>query len=281
MDHMMPKMDGIEAVKIIRGMGYSNGIIALTANAIIGREEMFLKSGFDGFIPKPIDTYELNLVLNNFILNKKPAEVVEAARKEQFKNNLMNTGLDRDVEQDMAKERDIAKFFTIDAENAIKILENLYTKINNFSEEEQELYNVTVHGMKSALANIGEIKLSGMAYKLEKAGIDKDTGLMSAETPALIDALKSIVEKLKPAKESIDLELSSDNLIFLNEKLSDLKTACATFNVNAVKAALSELRQMKWPEHIETVLDDISLYVLHSDFNKAAEKAEAAAKINV
>jgi PleD family two-component response regulator len=35
MDHMMPKMDGIEAVKIIRGLGYSRPIIALTANALV------------------------------------------------------------------------------------------------------------------------------------------------------------------------------------------------------------------------------------------------------
>jgi CheY-like chemotaxis protein len=60
MYHMMPGMDGIEATKIIRGLGYKHPIVALTANAIAGQAEIFLKNGFDGFIFKPIDTRQLN-----------------------------------------------------------------------------------------------------------------------------------------------------------------------------------------------------------------------------
>jgi len=67
MDHMMPKMDGIEAAKIIRETGYANPIVALTANAVVGQEDMFLINGFDAFIAKPIDSYELDQVLKRFI----------------------------------------------------------------------------------------------------------------------------------------------------------------------------------------------------------------------
>jgi signal transduction histidine kinase/CheY-like chemotaxis protein len=71
MDHMMPKMDGIETVKNMREAGYTHSIVALTANALIGHAEMFLQNGFDGFISKPIDSRELNTVLIDFIKNKK------------------------------------------------------------------------------------------------------------------------------------------------------------------------------------------------------------------
>jgi len=71
MDHMMPKMDGIEAVKIIRSMDYEEPIIALTANAIVGQAEMFLESGFDAFISKPIDAKQLDAELNRFIHDKQ------------------------------------------------------------------------------------------------------------------------------------------------------------------------------------------------------------------
>jgi signal transduction histidine kinase/CheY-like chemotaxis protein len=81
MDHYMPEMDGIEATKILREIGYKEPIIALTANALVGQVKVFLENGFDGFVSKPIDTRQLNSVLNKYIRDKYPAKTVEAARQ--------------------------------------------------------------------------------------------------------------------------------------------------------------------------------------------------------
>jgi len=70
MDYMMPGMDGIEATKILRGMGYDHPIVALTANALKGQAEMFMDNGFSGFMAKPIDIKLLNSYLVRFIKNK-------------------------------------------------------------------------------------------------------------------------------------------------------------------------------------------------------------------
>jgi CheY-like chemotaxis protein len=62
MDHMMPGMDGVEAVRIIRSLGGRHAeipIIALTANAVAGAREMFLSSGFNAFLSKPMDSRAL------------------------------------------------------------------------------------------------------------------------------------------------------------------------------------------------------------------------------
>ena len=63
MDHMMPEMDGVETTKKIRemeGVYYQDvPVIALTANAVNGAKEMFLESGFQDFVSKPIDMDEL------------------------------------------------------------------------------------------------------------------------------------------------------------------------------------------------------------------------------
>ena len=72
MDYMMPEMDGIEATKIIRDLGYSQPVIALTADAVTGRAEMFLESGFNAFISKPIDMRQMDVVLKKFIRDKQP-----------------------------------------------------------------------------------------------------------------------------------------------------------------------------------------------------------------
>ncbi|MDR2952250.1 MAG: response regulator [Treponema sp.] len=89
MDHYMPVMDGIEAVQIIRGMGYNHPIVALTANALVGQAEVFLSKGFNGFISKPIDIRQMNTVLNQFVRDRYPAETVNAAR--QLKKKMEET----------------------------------------------------------------------------------------------------------------------------------------------------------------------------------------------
>ncbi len=67
MDHMMPEMDGVEAMKLIKAaaaeMNRSIIVIALTANAVSGAREMFMAEGFDGFIAKPINIADFERVM--------------------------------------------------------------------------------------------------------------------------------------------------------------------------------------------------------------------------
>lgn len=78
MDHMMPEMDGIEAVQIIRSECGENGtqpvIIALTANAMEGVRDMFLSNGFQDFITKPLDKRTLNEALKKWIPKQRRRE---------------------------------------------------------------------------------------------------------------------------------------------------------------------------------------------------------------
>ena len=75
MDHMMPDMDGIEATRLIRALdsdyAKSVPIIALTANAVVGNEEMFLSSGFQAFVSKPIEISRLDAVIKQWVRNKE------------------------------------------------------------------------------------------------------------------------------------------------------------------------------------------------------------------
>jgi len=70
MDHMMPDMDGIEATKAIRAMGGRYAvmpIIALSANVVSEAKELFLKSGMDDLLSKPIIIYELHHTILKYI----------------------------------------------------------------------------------------------------------------------------------------------------------------------------------------------------------------------
>ena len=74
MDHMMPMMDGVETTAAIRALGtdYAKSIpiIALTANAIAGNEQMFLSNGFHAFLPKPINIMNLDSIVQRWIRDK-------------------------------------------------------------------------------------------------------------------------------------------------------------------------------------------------------------------
>jgi signal transduction histidine kinase/CheY-like chemotaxis protein len=79
MDHMMPGMDGIETTAAIRAMDGEYfkrvPIIALTANALSGMQEMFLSKGFDDYLAKPIEINKLGAIIEKWT----PAEKREKA----------------------------------------------------------------------------------------------------------------------------------------------------------------------------------------------------------
>jgi CheY-like chemotaxis protein len=260
MDHMMPVMDGIEAVKTIRAKGYDRPIVALTANAVAGQVEVFMANGFDGFISKPIDIRELNASLNKFVRDRQPPEVVEAARA-TYGGGVTQGELSQ-------IDPELATIFIRDAEKTIAILQE-YEARNDYTSGDLQTYIINVHALKSALANIGEMKLSGIAKELEQAGRDRNVGVMAQETLGLINALKSLIEKLKTAEEDNDMEISEEDSGLLHDKLHEIQEACTMLDIDRVTAVLNDLQQKKWPNHIKSVFDDIAMHILHSDFDEA------------
>jgi CheY-like chemotaxis protein len=173
MDHMMPGMDGIETTKIIRDLGYKHPIVALTANAIAGQAEIFLKNGFDGFIFKPIDTRQLNAELNRFIRDKRIAPVPTKTV------STVNTKL--------------LAIFAQDAKRCLPIFEKMLENATDATDEDWELFTINAHGMKSALANIGETELSEIALALEKTSNVRDKNTIGVLTQELVNSLKKIL----------------------------------------------------------------------------------------
>ena len=264
MDHMMPNMDGIEATRRLRNMGYSNSIVALTANALAGQAEMFLKNGFDDFISKPIDIRQLNVSLNRLIRDKQPYEVIEAAHKEKAE-------LDKKREYSHGFQQidiQLAKIFARDAERAVKAINFcIENELNN--ESDRQMYIINVHAMKSALANIGEKELSAVALRLEQAGREKDINVILSETQGFIDKINMVVNEIKQKNENNEeTEDTEEALIDLSNKLSIIKELCTEYDKKAVKTLLTELREKTWSSKIKIFLEKISEHLLHSEFDE-------------
>ena len=270
MDHMMPHMDGIEATGILRKDGYKEPIVALTANAVAGQSDIFLGSGFDDFISKPIDVRQLNSVLNKLIRDKQTPEVIEDAKK----NAASRQAQAPEEPQKQGLDPHFAEIFLRDAVKSLAALDEIIAKQGAYSEDDLRTYVIHTHGMKSALANIGEAELSAAALKLEQTGRDGSIENIASDTPAFLDSLRALIERLTPEEENSEVETTDEDKAFLREKLQIIKDACADYNEDPAEEALAELRARVWNQQVKDLLSTIAEHLLHSDFDEAVSAVE-------
>lgn len=181
MDHMMPGMDGVEAVRIIREECGSNGktpiIIALTANAMEGVKEKFLKCGFQDYISKPLDRKPLNDILSKWIpgsYKKMRNSKAEDSTEIQIRfEDIRIPGIDIQEAKkhhtgDVEDFLELLQLYCMDGKRKCTLLREL---IQN---EDYTNYGIEVHGLKSASANVGAMELSAQAREHEEAANRKD-----------------------------------------------------------------------------------------------------------
>ena len=181
MDHLMPIMDGIEAVKIIRNMDseYAKNvpIVALTANKIPEGEKIFLENGFSDFMSKPIDVYELDNCLKKWI--KKD-------RKKTWKS----------VENHINFEDGIAQFGS--EEKFKKILlsfkKHVPTLLKELEENSGKEYLISIHALKGCAKTIFMNEIGARAHELEIAAKKGDWEFVKSKNAALIEDVQKLID---------------------------------------------------------------------------------------
>ena len=269
MDHMMPEMDGIETTKKLREQGYKGVIVALTANAIVGNEEMFLSNGFDAFISKPIDIRLLNSVLNKYVRDKYPEEAAKYKSETAKEASTQTAPSANDLS---AFDPKLLEIVRKDAQKAVATLRE--TKENG----DIKLFTTNAHAMKSALANIGEKDMSAAALALENAGRSGDLDYICANADKFIQSLLSLIEKLTPAEEEKSesvAENAEEDTALLKEQLTIIKNSCENYDDTPAYAALDKLKEKSWKKETAAALEEIrDTLFLHSDFDKAVEQTD-------
>lgn len=299
MDHMMPELDGVDTTKIIRSQGdaYSKElpIVALTANAVSGAKEMFLESGFNDFISKPIQLPQLEKILAEW-LPKQMVTYVDAKKNAGGNSmsllDIISVGDEADGEREeefIIPDIDVEAGLALCGNSTDAYLAVLKTfmetapesieRIERFSRDRNYKDYVTeVHGLKSSALAIGAKGLSEMARQLEMAGRGEDYKQISYETPTLIAKYTEIAENIKPFTEGEPSEADND---------SDKPLIERSFMKSSLEAALEAIDDLDSPEVIK-ILDSILEYRLPRDDireevencrrytdNFAYEKAEA------
>jgi len=250
MDHMMPGMDGLEATKIIRDSGYTAPIIALSANAIAGQADIFRQNGFDDFISKPINTRQLDTILNKFIRDKHPQQVF----------------VSEPIQQPLPQDQMLVELCVKDTRRTIALLEKLSQE--NGIKDNLQKFIVNVHGIKSVLKTIGETNLSEFALKLETFGREHKIEQITVLVPEFLNGLRTLLYKFKqkPSENTAD---EKD----LRNKLQAIKKMCSDYNRKEALDAIVGIE--KCSQETRDILDKIKECVIHSDFEEAEKVADA------
>jgi PAS domain S-box-containing protein len=279
MDHMMPEMDGIEATKEIRKIpGRENlPIVALTANAVSGVKEMFLSSGMNDFLSKPIDPNKLESILVNWIPKEKhlkvfqmapaaPAAAAPAAAAAAPGEKVP----DPEILEEENEEESVLSGFKVEGvnlENGISRMggdEGLYLEVLDafvrFTGKtvdrikkppvanELKDYAIQYHGIKGSSLNIGALEVGKEAEYLEHAA--KETALEKVlerhdefveHTERLIVDLQSFLEAVTGGEAEKGTLPEPPK-----ELLTEILKAVDTFDMDAIEEAVIELEKNEY-----------------------------------
>jgi signal transduction histidine kinase/CheY-like chemotaxis protein len=212
LDHRMPEMDGIQTFHAMEEMednpNRDTPVIALTANAISGSREMYVREGFTNYMSKPVDPAKLE----DMILEYLPGELVTrlgdtdpdtgAEDEEKVKEKAvmqellkisgidMTTAVQRCGSAVAAK--DVMKDFYLSIDERSQLIEN-YKASNNIKD-----YTIYVHGLKSSARAVGALDLAERAEYLENCGNNGNLADIEALTPPLLILYRSYLKKLEP-----------------------------------------------------------------------------------
>lgn len=212
LDHMMPDMDGFETLEELKKSGLLNGtvVIALTANAVVGAEEQYLKAGFDSYLSKPVTVEDFEKTLKKYL----PADVLEGKKTEepQEPSSAASAGpsapsseLTLDKASAAGLNVDEALLYTCgEVEFYMELLTDYANSCGEKCSElssyldkgDIENYEILVHSLKSSSKTIGAGELSEQAKALETAARNKDVEFIKANHAAFIKAFKELAGKI-------------------------------------------------------------------------------------
>ncbi|MCL2095487.1 MAG: response regulator [Oscillospiraceae bacterium] len=207
MDHMMPGMDGIETTRIIRGLDgdYARTlpIIALTANAVAGNEQMFLENGFQDFLSKPVSISKIDAALRKWIMKETHESESENFASDSDGLSVLGAADSGDIKIPGINENLGLSLYDGDTEMFIDIMlsfaENIpdeLDKMREVSEDNLRDYAINAHTVKGSAASIGAQNLTEFARKMEFSAKDGDLPAILAENQDFINQTETLISDI-------------------------------------------------------------------------------------
>lgn len=282
MDHMMPKMDGVETTHIIRRMypDYDNvPIIALTANAMEETKAMFLVEGMNDFLAKPIEVMALFDKVRQWLPPDKIHKTEGRPATNESQEGLAIEGLDLEAARKLMGSEAVLW----DAlSNYYRVIPKKMKSIQNaYETEDWHLYTVEVHALKSTSRQIGAVELADCAAMLEKAGNCGDVEQIRKTTPELLAMYGQIEQLLTPYFKKDEEEVSGEKLLTpeaLDMLLDEMNIAMGDLDMDAMNAAIDHMKEYRFEGEKKVLFEQLIEAVDELAVDRGEEIVEALRK---
>ncbi|MDE5596681.1 MAG: response regulator, partial [Lachnospiraceae bacterium] len=250
-------------------------MIALTANAMEGVRESFLANGFQDFITKPLEIRPMHEALLKWIPEEKRIagkvwtedESFDDDKHEEFQNILIE-GIDTD---EVAKHysgseeeyQELLRLYCLDGKRKLTHLRELWEY------GDYKSYGIEVHGLKSASANVGAMKVSNSAREHENAVNRGDETYVDSHISEL---LMEYEEQLVHIREFLDKNCKTEDV---KEKEQEIEQADL---IRKIKDALDSLENFRAKDCAHKI-EDIMQYRLNSDTENKLEEIQEQLKL--
>lgn len=294
MDHMMPEPDGIETLHLLRGENKNPNVktkvIALTANAVAGSREIYLKEGFSDYLSKPIEAEKFEKMLQKNLPEDKvtvekeeekftEAQVItEEVSAEERKSEVSAAGSLIDKEAGMA-------YCAGDKDMYLDILKAYYDQGEKYSQDMKDYlekkdwknYSITVHAIKSTSMTIGASALSEKAKKLEMAAKEAQEEIIHNAWEELYQDYQNVLGEIKEIfdrqmpKEAGETEIVSKEEY--RKQCENLLEKIKAYEMNEAMEQIKKLQKMSTSPEISEkqrkMLDRIGKAVDDFDYELA------------
>ncbi len=280
MDHMMPELDGVETTHIIRRFHEEYNdvpIIALTANAVDGTKEMFMKEGMNDFVAKPIEMRILASKIKQWLDPEKVKKAQwETSVNQKPKNELPPIGdLDTDFAMGLLGSEEL--FWSV-LKDYYRVIEKKAILIKELEEKEDwPAYTIEAHALKSASKQIGALSLSDKAADMEKAGNERNSGRIHQNTDAMLEQYRSyssIFAEYFP--EEIETDEFKENVTWgiLSKLFINMRTALDNLDMDEMEEVAAEMKKYKYSGEEKELLEELLDAVEELDVDTCEEIME-------
>ena len=233
LDHMMPDLNGIETLDQIKQMNSDKKshtpIIMLTANAILGAKEDYLKMGFDDYLSKPIQKSQLISLIRRYLsddllLSKETTFAPDSAAIRIEDITFLNAKQGLEFHSgDMDFYLDILEAYHED--DRTKKIQKMYEA------EDWKNYQIVIHALSSSSKLIGAEIVSAKAKELELAIKREDIDFVHAhhiETMNLYqELLQNLADFFSPTARvpAVHTEINAFHILVVDDDKLNLMTA--------------------------------------------------------